>query len=74
MLIQSFIIIIPLLFLIGRWVYRDATARGSEWAWQWSVGISVLIAFTLSPNFGPLILILVLTIYLLLRGEKTETV
>lgn len=74
MLIQSVIFILPVLFLIGRRIYQDATARGSEWAWQWSVSISILILYTLLPNFGPFILAVVLIIYLLLRGKKTETI
>jgi hypothetical protein len=62
------LIIIPILFLIGRWVYHDATARGSEWAWQWGVGIAILFLFGLIPG------LLGLIIYLLLRGEQAQTV
>lgn len=51
--------------LVGRWVYRDAKSRGSNWAWQWGVGIAVLLV-PIVPG------LLVLIIYLLLRGNKTQ--
>jgi hypothetical protein len=51
---------------VGRWVYRDAKARGSKWAWQWSVGISVLFFFGLVPG------LLGLVIYLFLRDDKLQ--
>lgn len=34
---------LAVLVAIGRWFYRDASSRGSEWAWQWAVGIPVLL-------------------------------
>ena len=64
-LIILFVILI-IVVLVGRWVYRDAKARGSKWAWQWGVGISVLFFFGLVPG------LLGLVIYLLLRGNKPQ--
>lgn len=52
---------------VGRWVYRDAKQRGSDWAWQWAVGIVILFLFGLVPG------LLGVVIYLLVRGEKSET-
>lgn len=64
LLVFFLFIIVPILFLIGRWVYHDATARGSEWAWQWGVGIAILFLFGLIPG------VLGLIIYLFFRDEK----
>ena len=50
--------------LIGRWVYRDARSRGSEWAWQWGVGIAVLFLAGLVPG-----LLGTLT-YVSVRGDR----
>jgi hypothetical protein len=49
----------------GRWVYRDAKRRGSNWAWQWGVGIAVLLV---AGGAG----ILALIIYVVIRGEKVK--
>ncbi len=50
--------------LVGRWIYRDAKRRGSEWAWQWGVGISLLFLAGLVPG------LLGVVIYLLVRGDE----
>jgi putative flippase GtrA len=50
--------------LVGRWVYRDARSRGSEWAWQWGVGIAVLSLVGLVPG------LLGLVVYLVVRGDR----
>lgn len=51
---------------LGRWLYRDARRRGSEWAWQWATGIPALLLLALVPG------LLVLIIYLLLRDGELE--
>lgn len=56
---------IPILFLVGRWVYRDAKARNSNWAWQWAVGIVVLFAGLIPGLLG-------IIIYLLVRGDTVQ--
>jgi hypothetical protein len=51
-------------------LYRDATRRGSEWAWQWATAIPALLLFVLV--FG----LLVLITDLLVRDDepaRTET-
>jgi hypothetical protein len=53
--------------LVGRWVYRDARSRGSEWAWQWGVGIAVLFLAGLVPG------LLGILIYLVVRGDRVES-
>ncbi len=53
--------------LVGRWVYRDAKARGSDWAWQWGVGVGFLFLLGLVPG------LLGVLIYISVRGERTET-
>lgn len=35
---------------IARWVYRDATARGSEWARQWAFLTTVALFAALVPG------------------------
>ena len=49
---------------LGRWLYRDARSRGSEWAWQWGVGIAVLFLAGLVPG------LLGILIYLVVRGDR----
>lgn len=51
---------------LGRWLYRDASRRGSEWARQWATGIPALLFLGLVPG------LLVLIIYLLVRGDELE--
>jgi len=46
---------------IARWVYRDATARGSEWAWQWAFVTAIAFFAALVPG------VVVLAIYYYLR-------
>lgn len=46
---------------LGRWMYTDATERGSEWAWQWGFGTPLTVVAGLE------VLLLVVVIYLLLR-------
>lgn len=53
--------------LIGRWVYNDAKSRGSQWAWQWGVGIALLFLAGLVPG------LLGIIIYLLVRGDRVES-
>ncbi|MCY4732916.1 hypothetical protein KY092_20515 [Natronomonas gomsonensis] len=53
--------------LVGRWVYRDAKSRGSDWAWQWGVGIALLFLAGLVPG------LLGVLVYVLLRGERVES-
>lgn len=60
------IIVAILAGIVGRWVYRDARSRGSEWAWQWAVGIVILFLFGLVPG------VLGLIIYILVRGDRTD--
>ncbi len=62
-----------LLYRLGRWIYRDATARGSEWAWQWATGIPMLLVLGFVPGFlvlGFVPGLLVLIIYLQLRNDQ----
>lgn len=59
------LLILLLVFgLVGRWVYRDAKRRGSEWAWQWGVGIALLFLAGLVPG------LLGVVIYLLVRPDE----
>jgi len=44
-----FLIVIGILF-IARWVYRDATARGSDWAWQWAFITAITLFAGLVPG------------------------
>lgn len=64
------LIILLILFvvfgLVGRWVYHDAKARGSEWAWQWGVGIALLFLMGLVPG------LLGVLIYFTVRDEPVE--
>ncbi|WP_123623967.1 hypothetical protein [Halorubrum sp. CSM-61] len=53
--------------LVGRWVYRDAKSRGSDWAWQWGVGIALLFLAGLVPG------LLGILIYVTVRGDRVET-
>ena len=48
----------------GHWIYRDARARGSNWAWQWAVGLIFLFTLGLVPG------LIGLGVYYLVRGEK----
>jgi hypothetical protein len=48
---------------LGRWIYRDAKARGSEWAWQWGFGTPLTLVAGLD------VMLLVVVIYLLLRSS-----
>lgn len=52
--------------VVGRWIYRDARARGSGWAWQWAVGIVLLFLVGLVPG------LLGVVIYLLVRGDRVN--
>lgn len=52
--------------LVGRWIYRDAKRRGSDWAWQWGVGIGLLFLAGLVPG------LLGVIIYLLVRPALPE--
>ncbi|WP_206537594.1 hypothetical protein [Natronolimnohabitans innermongolicus] len=48
---------------LGRWIYRDAKKRGSDWAWQWAIGIPTMIIFGLIPGLLLLIIYLQLGDY-----------
>jgi len=60
------LIILLIAGFVGRWVYRDAKARGSDWAWQWAVGIVLLFLVGFVPG------LLGIVIYLLVRGDRSE--
>ncbi|MDZ5812094.1 hypothetical protein U4E84_12155 [Halorubrum sp. AD140] len=49
---------------IGRWLYTDAKARDSDWAWQWGFGTPLTVVAGLD------VLLLVVVIYLLLRESE----
>ena len=49
---------------VGRWLYRDAMSRGSEWAWQWGFGTPLTVMA------GVDVMLLVVVIYLLLRDSE----
>ncbi|GAA0518032.1 hypothetical protein SAMN04488066_1195 [Halorubrum aquaticum] len=49
---------------LGRWLYRDATSHGSEWAWQWGFGTPLAVIAGLD------VMLLVVVIYLLLRDSE----
>lgn len=66
-LLITLLIIAVLAAFVGRWVYRDARARGSDWAWQWAVGIVFLFLFGLVPG------LLGIIIYLLVRDDRDVT-
>ena len=51
-------------FIAGRWVYRDASTRGSTWAWQWGVAVGLLLVSGLVPG------IIAAVIYLLFRPSE----
>ena len=66
-LIIIFLVLFIAFGLIGRWVYRDARSRGSDWAWRWGVGIALLFLMGLVPGlFGILV-------YVVTRGERVES-
>lgn len=48
---------------LGRWIYHDATERGSEWAWQWATAIPFFVFTGIVPG------LLLLIIYLQLRQD-----
>lgn len=66
-LLVILLIVLLLTAVVGRWVYRDARARGSDWAWQWAVGIVLLFLIGLVPG------LLGVIVYLLVRGERLES-
>jgi len=53
--------------LLGGWIYRDAKSRGSNWAWQWAVGIFFLFLTGLLPGF------IGLALYFGVRGERRRS-
>lgn len=65
-LLIIFLIFFVVFGLVGRWVYNDAKSCGSEWAWQWGVGIAFLFLAGLVPG------LLGIIIYLLVRGDRVE--
>ncbi|PAU84499.1 hypothetical protein CK500_02980 [Halorubrum salipaludis] len=48
---------------LGRWIYKDAKDRGSEWAWQWGFGTPLTVIAGID------VMLLVVVIYLLLRNS-----
>jgi hypothetical protein len=67
-LVVILLVLVVAFGLIGRWVYRDAKSRGSEWAWQWGVGIAVLFLMGLVPG------LLGILIYVTVRGDRVASV
>jgi hypothetical protein len=55
------ILIVVGILYIARWVYRDAMARGSEWAWQWAFITAIAFFAGLAPG------VVVFAIYYYLR-------
>ncbi|WP_096392961.1 hypothetical protein [Halorubrum trapanicum] len=49
---------------LGRWIYKDATARDNDWAWQWGFGTPLTVIAGLD------VMLLVVVIYLLLRNSE----
>ncbi len=67
------LVVFAILFSIGRWIYRDAKSRGSEWAWQWAFGIPLLLLPGLVPGLYVIGLVpglLVIVIYLQLHPRE----
>ncbi|PAU84297.1 hypothetical protein CK500_07670 [Halorubrum salipaludis] len=62
------LILLVVFGLVGRWVYRDAKSRGSDWAWQWGVGVALLFLAGLVPG------LLGILIYVTVRGDRVEPV
>ena len=60
------VILLVVFGLVGRWVYRDAKSRGSDWAWQWGVGIGLLFFVGLVPG------LLGLLIYVTVRDDVSS--
>ena len=60
------LIILLIAGVVGRWVYRDAKAWGSDWAWQWAVGIVLLLLVGFVPG------LLGIVTYLIVRGDRPE--
>jgi len=46
---------------LGRWLYRDAKDRDSDWAWQWGFGTPLAVIGGID------VMLLVVVIYLLVR-------
>ena len=44
------VLTVLLAILTGKWVYDDASARGSDWAWQWGVGVGSLFLLGILPG------------------------
>ena len=44
------VLTVLLAILAGKWVYDDASARGSDWAWQWGVGVGSLFLLGILPG------------------------
>ena len=65
-LLIIFLILAIVFGIVGRWIYRDAKARGSEWAWQWGVGVALLFLMGIVPG------LLGVLIYVTVRGDRIE--
>lgn len=64
---ELFVLVIILLLVfgvVGRLIYRDARRRGSDWAWQWGVGVSLLFLAGIVPG------LLAVIIYVLVRPDE----
>lgn len=69
----QFLVAFVILVALGRWLYRDASSRGSEWAWQWATGIPlVFLASVIAGPIGVLFGILALVIYLQLHPREAS--
>ncbi len=60
-------ILLAVLALVGRWIYLDAKAQGSEWAWQWAFGIPVLFILGIVPG------LLAIIAYLIVRENPSSS-
>lgn len=57
------LLVLLIVGLIGLWVYRDAKKRGSGWAWQWAIGVVILLLMGIVPG------LIAVVIYVLLRDD-----
>ena len=48
---------------LGNWLYKDASERDSDWAWQWGFGTPLTVIAGID------VMLLVVVIYLLVRNS-----
>ena len=48
---------------LGNWLYKDASERDSDWAWQWGFGTPLAVIAGID------VMLLVVVIYLLVRNS-----